>query len=213
MVQISPDDPHLYPLSGGKLGLDHTHLQAILGAAGGSMEFSRRLDSGSHPHYCRMEVGIVYRLFDATPVRRSGTAEMDVREPNGPRYVEIMEKAKDGDRDPHKQLLELRKFLLPQTETRALNRAIAAMGVRRSYTKAELKKPFAVARLFFSGRSEDPEARKQFRAAIAQSFLMGQAALYGGSPQHVAPPAPQLQFHEPPPQGRGYDADTTGEDY
>src|SRR5690606_10771387 len=120
MVQISPNDPHLYSLAGGKYGIDRVHLATILGAAGGSIEFSRRLDSGSHPHYCRMEVGIVYRLFDGTPVRRSGTAEIDVREPDGPRYIEIVEKARGANppRDPSKQLLELRKFILPHTESR-----------------------------------------------------------------------------------------------
>ena len=221
MVHVSPDDPHLYAVSGGKMGLDKVHLLSILGAAGGSMEYTRRLDDGSHPHYCRCEVGIVYRLFDGTPVRRSGKAEMDVREPNGPRYVEIVQKAREASppRDPAKQLLELRKFLEPQTESRALNRAIGNMGVRRSYTREELQKPFMVARLMFTGRSEDPEARRQFRAAIAQSFLNGQAALFGSPP----PPAPQAaQLHAPPPQGHGfddsdddggYDADAVGEEY
>jgi len=212
MVQIPPDDPHLYSLAGGKFGIDRVHLLSILGAAGGSIEYTRRLDTGSHPHYCRMEVGIVYRLFDGTPVRRSGTAEMDVRAPDGPRYVEIVEKAKAANRSPDKQLLEMRKFLLPHTESRALNRAIAAMGVRRSYTKQELGKPFAVARLFFSGRSEDPEARREFRAAIAQSFLQGQTALYGG-PQQQPPAPPAAQLHEPPPVGSGYDVEATGEEY
>lgn len=212
MVRIDPNDPHLYAV-GDKVAPDKAHLTSILNAAAGSIEYTRRLDNGSHPHYCRCEVGIMYRHFDGSIVRRSATAEMDVRAPDGPRYVEIIEKAKNATkwengrkvpapRDPAKQLLELRKFLLPQTESRALNRAIAAMGIRRSYTREELQKPFVVAGLMFTGRSDDPEARKQFRQAIADSFLGRSAMLYGNQST-----APAQQLHAPPPIGQTYDTE------
>jgi len=197
MVQISQDDPHLYTV-GDKVALDKYHLIAILNAAAGSIDYLRRVDNGSHPHYCACEAQVSYRMFDGSLIRRPGNAEMDVRAPDGQRYVEIVEKAKNATppRDPSRQLLELRKFLLPQTESRALNRAIANMGVRRSYERGELSRPFMVARVMFTGRSEDPEARKQFRAAIAQSFLGATAGMYG-PPQQLPPatthtPAPPL---------------------
>lgn len=194
LVHIDPDDKSLYPLSGGKLGLDRVALAKIAQASGVTMTQSRRTDDASHPHYCSWLVEIAYRQFDGTMVRRSGSVEIDVREPNGPAYIEICEKAQKANppRDPAPQLLELRKFLLRHAETKAFNRAVAAMGIKRSYTKDELQKPFAVARVMFTGRSADPEARRVFQSAIAQSFLGGTAQLYGapGPQTHALPPTP-----------------------
>jgi hypothetical protein len=213
LVKISPSDPGLYRV-GDKVGLDRVMLSQIAAAAGATVVESIRLDDGSHPHYCAWRCTIEFRLFDGQLVRRPGTVEIDVREPDGAAYVEIVGKAAKADRDPASQLLELRKFLIRHAESKALNRAIAAMGVRRSYKKEELTKPFAVARLQFTGRSEDPATKAQFNAAIAQSFLGGTQAMYGGNP--AAPPAlPAPGYHPPPPQGhRGDDDyyDTDGDD-
>lgn len=220
LVHINPDDPGLYKV-GGKLGLDRVMLSQIAAAAGATMLESKRLDDGSHPHYCAWSVTIAFRLFDGQLVERTGNVEIDVREPDGAAYVEIVEKAKDAKdssgrpapRDPATQLLELRKFLTRHAESKAMNRAIAAMGVRRSYTRAELAKPFAVARLMFTGRSEDPATKAQFNAAIAESFLGGRKQLYGNAPaalpQHVTH---VHQGHPPPPAGGGYDYEADGEE-
>ncbi|HEX2879954.1 MAG TPA: hypothetical protein VHO25_10520, partial [Polyangiaceae bacterium] len=176
LVQIDPEDPKLYGVGGGKLCPDKVHLITILNAMGGSIEYSRRIDDGSHPHFCAVEVGICFRAFDGSLIRRCGTAEMDAREPDGPRYVEAVKQAEDKGRDPAAQLLQLRKFLYRHTESRALLAAISNAGIRRSYTKEELKKPFACASLMFTGHSADPEARRDFRQAIANSFLGGRDA-------------------------------------
>jgi hypothetical protein len=193
MVHIDPNDPNLYKV-GGKIGLDRVSLAKIAQAAGVTVTQSRRTDNGGHPHYCSWMVEIAYRLFDGSLVRRQGSVEIDCREPDGAAYVEIVEKArnaKDGPRKPDAQLLELRKFLTRHAESKALNRAIASMGIRRSYTADELRKPFVVARVMFTGRSNDPEARREFRSHIATSFLSGTSALYGGQAQtRQLPPVP-----------------------
>jgi hypothetical protein len=193
MVHIDPNDKNLYKV-GGKIGLDRVSLAKIAQAAGVTVTRSERTDNGGHPHYCSWMVEISYRLFDGSVVRRVGNVEIDCREPNGAAYVEIVEKAKnakDGPRKPDAQLLELRKFLTRHAESKALNRAIAAMGIRRSYTEEELRKPFVVARVMFTGRSSDPEARREFRQHIATSFLSGTSQLYGGQPQtRQLPPVP-----------------------
>lgn len=204
LVHIDATSRDLYKLPGGKIGLDRVSLMKIASAAGATMEETRRLDDGSHPHYVHWSVTISYRLFDGQVTRRTGTVEIDTREPLGAAYVEICEK----NPEPGKQLLELRKFLTRHAESKALNRAVAAMGIKRSYTAEELEKPFAVARLMFTGRSSDPEARAQFRDKIADSFLNGRTQAYGGAPQlpqHGATPVPQL--HAPPPGGDSWDED------
>lgn len=195
LIKIAPDDPHLYSAgNNGEVSLDKYHLLSILGAAGGNIDDLKRVGYVDHPHYCECGAWISYRQFDGTWARRSGSAVIDVREPLGPNYVSIMRDAQANDRDPAPRLAELRKFILPQTESRALNRAIANIGVRRSYPVEALAKPFMVVKLAFTGRSEDPEARAQFRKAIADSFLDSSRALYGAPSPIRRRPAP-----EPPP--------------
>lgn len=202
MVHIDPTDANLYKV-GSKIGLDRVSLAKIAQAAGVTVTRSERTDNGGHPHYCSWMVEISYRLFDGSVVRRVGNVEIDCREPAGAAYVEIVEKARSATdkagnpapRKPDAQLLELRKFLTRHAESKALNRAIAAMGIRRSYTAEELRKPFVVARVMFTGRSNDPEARREFRQHIATSFLSGTSQLYGAQPQtRQLPPVPTEGF-------------------
>jgi hypothetical protein len=113
-----------------------------------------------------------------------------------PQIDEIRKKAASRERNDGgaRQILELRKFLLRHAERKAKSRAIADLGVKRSYTKKELEKPFAVARLMFNGHVEgDPELTREFRLKIADSFLGASSALYGQP--RASLPAPQ-----PPPQ-------------
>lgn len=211
LVRISPDDPHLYKV-GGKLALDKTHLASIGNAMGASTVFSRRTDDGSDPHYCAWTVKVRYRQFDGTWLTRQGSVEMDVREPNGAEYVDAVRKAEDARpaRDPAKQIGELRRFISRHAESKALNRAYAALGIRRSYTSAELQKPFCVARVAFTGQSDDPVARAQFREGIMQSFLTSTEAAFGPADQSAEP------LHPPPPAFHDESRDTydtEGEEY
>jgi hypothetical protein len=211
LVHISPDDPHLYRV-GDKVALDRTHLAQIGNAVGASIIESRRTDDGSDPHYCAWTVGVRYRQFDGTWAYKQGSVEQDLREPLGAEYVDAVEKAADKNRDPKKQIRELRRFITRHAESKALNRAYAAIGIRRSYTRAELERPFCVARVVFTGQSDDPEARRQFRTGIMQSFLGSSDDAFGPA---VAPlPAPQVS---PPPPLPDYSEsptyDTEGEEY
>jgi hypothetical protein len=107
---------------------------------------------------------------------------------------------------------------LRHAETKAKLRAIASMGVKRSYKPSELGKPFAVARLMFDGHSEDPVLRREFALMKARRAIDGRAALYGGdAPRRL----PAFRGHQPPPPGSvvddpddlgGADYDTSGTD-
>jgi len=243
LVQIDPYGPEVYGITGSKknpkdddtVGIDRTGLARIAAAMGVSWLVSRRTDDGSHPHYCAWEVWGEYPGFDLQPQRVSGNVDIDTREDGairGAAAEEIRSKAErrrrlypdDDNDDGDGQLLELRKFLLRHAESKAMNRAIANRGVRRSYKRHELKKPFAVARLMFTGHSEDPEARREFRQMIGERFMGARSAMYGGAQQPVAAPAalpasqapsqaPVLQ--SPPPLSasarQDYDRDTEGD--
>jgi hypothetical protein len=192
-INRDPDAKETYKLPGGRLGLDRVALARIGQAAGVSWVRSSRTDDRSHPHYCAWEAIAAYKQFDGQVCLSPGNVDIDVREPDGPAYVEIVTKHEAKNEDPGKQLLELRKFLARHCESKAMNRAIANIGIRRSYTEKELELPFLVARMAFTGRTDDPRLRELFAVMIAQQQLGIGAMLYG-----QAPPLPQLPLGMPP---------------
>lgn len=207
-----------YKISG-KLGLSKVALDKIAAAAGVSWDVRecRRLDDGSDPHYCHYRAAGRVRDFDGTVRVVSGEVEMDARE-GSPLIEEIKVKAargKDGPRDPASQILELRKFLLRHAESKAKNRAIRSLGVRTSYEPRELEKPFVVAKVMFTGETNDPELKRLFAEKTADAFLGGQRALYGEPMTTPALPAAD-GAHAPPPVGSvapsEADIDAEGED-
>lgn len=226
-VAVDPNpDPYHGPKEvydvGGRLGLSGSTLTKIAAAAGLSWDVGQcgRLDNGSDPHYCHYRAVGVVRMFDGSSRVVSGEVEMDARD-GSPQIEEIKSKAahgRKGPRDPSQQILELRKFLLRHAESKAKNRAIADMGVRRSYAPAELSKPFAVARLTWTGESSDPELRRVFAEKTADAMLGGMSAIYRPRLPEHARPAPVFAGHVPPPVGSvedsgpwgAYDVDTVG---
>lgn len=223
---VEKDGPGDVYKVGNKVGLSGHIIQQI-GAASAidwDANMSRRLDDGSDPHYVHYRAVGWAKNYDGTPRQIIGEVEIDARD-GGPLEQEIREKArKRAERYPNDyndggdaQLLELRKFILRHAETKAQNRAICrGLGVKRAYTPRELKKPFAIARLSFTGYSEDPELRRRFAEMNAAAALQGSRALYGGAPPPAALPAAP-QGHPPPeltPQDAALDpedmADLTG---
>lgn len=227
LVYVDPNGPEVYAITGDNrnpkpddtVGLDRVALAKIGAAAGVTWIASHRTDNGSHPHYCAWEAVAEFPNFDMTSSRVPGNVDIDTREDgdiSGAAAAEIRKKARkrqnnfdDGDG----QLLELRKFIVRHCESKAMNKAIAGRGVRRSYKREDLKKAFAVAKLVFTGHSDDPEARADFRKMIGARFLGASNALYGAAPimqiaapqpaAYLAPPAhayaPPPVLHAPPP--------------
>jgi len=178
------------------LGIDKVGLHRILAAAGGTWKHSRQVGDRSHPHRVFWETMVAAKFLDGSIREGIGNVEEDLRD-ESPRIVEIKqraaaEKARDGG---EREIREARRFVQRNAETKAMNRAIAFIvtGLRRSYKRSELRKTFAVARVSFTGHSEDPVARAEFRAAISQSFLGSSTALYGKEPAKPAEcgPAPK----------------------
>jgi len=196
----------VYAVGGGKVGLAKQSLERIAAAAGVHWHaaLSGRLDDGSDPRYVHYRAVGSVKNFDGTSRPIDGEVELDYRD-GSDQVNEIRQKAKQraerfnqANDGGDAQLLEKRKFILREAQTKAKLRGIASMGVKRAYWPAELDKPFAVARLTFTGQTDDPELRRQFSLMAAQSALGGAAALFG-----PAPPAPALPpgGHVPPPVG------------
>lgn len=212
----------VYSVGGGKVGLSATTLSKIGGAAGISWDpkLSGRLDDGSDPHYCHYRAVGKTRNFDGSVRVLTGEVEIDARE-GSPQIDEIRQKAAARESEPDyrgkkdggaAQILELRKFLLRHAERKAKSRAIADLGVKRSYTKAELQKPFAVANLMFTGQTDDPVLRRVFAERIADSMLGATAALYGAPERAALPAAAPAVGHPPPPLDERETFDTSGDD-
>lgn len=198
-----------YPV-GDKLALGKTALERIAAAAGVSWDpiLSQRLDDASHPQYCHFRAVGYVRGFDGQARTLPGEVEIDARD-GSPQIEEIRIKAAKKNRDPAPQILELRKFLLRHAESKAKNRAVRSLGVRTSYEPQELQKPFVVAKLMFTGASDDPAARQYFRGRIADAFLGASSALYGGDaqPQLSQPEQRTAITHQPPLVGSVHDPD------
>jgi hypothetical protein len=197
----------VYPAGGGKVGLSATPLKKIGAAAGvdWDMRQSGRLDDGHDPHYCHYAAVGTVKNFDGSRRTISGEVEIDARD-GSPLIDEIKTKAErrrkehpDWNNDGGaSQILELRKFLLRHAETKAKLRAIADMGVKRSYWPKELEKPFAVARLMWTGQTKDPELKRFFAEKQFDAMVGSASAMYA----NAAPPAlPAPRGHAPPPVG------------
>lgn len=78
-------------------------------------------------------------------------------------------------------------------ESKAKLRALRSLlGIASKYRKDEIaRKPFAVLRAHFSGRSADPQLRRSFALLAAQTALGSTAALYG-TPAPRTLPAPSV---------------------
>lgn len=196
MVSINPSSDDVYSVGGGKVGLSGHALQRIGAAAGVSWDpvQSGRLDDGKHPRYVHFRAVGTVRNFDGTSRTIVGEVELDMRE-GSPQVEAMRERAKSED-GFRLQYRDTCLFILRHAETKARLRAIASIGVKRSYTPEELRRPFAVASLTWTGQTDDPELRREMALRVQESMLGASAALYGpprqprqlGPARHPAPP-------------------------
>jgi hypothetical protein len=214
MIKVDPNPDkagpgEVAPVGGGKLSLSGFVLKRIGAAAGVSwdMNATGRLDDGSDPHYCHYRAVGWVRSFDGSVRCLSGEVEIDMRE-GSPQMEAMKQRAKDGS-NIDSQIRDTRLFLIRHAETKAKLRAIADMGVKRSYTAKELEKPFQVARLMWTGRTDDPELKRIFAEKTADAMIGAASAMYGmqGSapvrpaPAALAPQHHATALHGPPPLG------------
>lgn len=195
-----------FPVSNNFMPAKH-FLDQVAGAAGVKWDpqLGGRVDDGSNPHYCHYKAVGHVTHFDGTEAVLVREKQMDLRDgsPFISKLIKDAENAKDKrgnprPRDPSNQIIELRGFILEHAESKAKNRVVRSLGMKTSYTKEELlSKPFVVAKLMFTGETDDPELRRHFAELRAQKMLGGTRALFG------VPTTPQLGHgttgRRPPP--------------
>jgi len=101
----------------------------------------------------------------------------------------------------------MRLHILAHAESKAKLRATRSIGIRSSYTREELARPFVVAKLMFTGQSDDADIRRMFAAKRADAMLGGHRALYGVPPVPAALPAARRYVSAPPVGSTRYDDD------
>lgn len=214
-------DNETYKIPGGSnLGLSKVALDRIAAAAGLTWDarLSGRVDDGSDPRYCRYRAVGHIRDFDGTTRTIIGEKEVDVRE-GSPQVDAIVERCiarlkrdrkgisdaearRHGRQAAENQIRELRLHILGHAETKARLRAIRTLGIRTSYSPAELRKPFVVAKLAWSGRTNDPELRRAFALEQQRAMFGANAALFGApAATRASQTAPSLPRSSPPPVG------------
>lgn len=200
---------------GGKRGLAKSALDKIASAAGISWDarMSGRLDDGSDPHYVLWRAVGTMRHLDGTIVQLLGTKEMDLRQGSAQlealyerfeaKHAKWQANGRRGyePKSPDGQIREMRLHIVGHAESKARLRAIRSLGVRSAYKDDELKKPFVVAKMAWTGQSDDPELRRAFALKQADAMLGGHRALYGDAPAAALPPVsgmPMLGARRPP---------------
>lgn len=212
-VPLDPDPAHkeVYPQRGGGLSISALGWKKIADAMG--IEWvpgeCGREDDGSNPRkVCYRMVGQV-RGMDGVKHRIMGSKEIDLdvieeeaRDNYRQKAIDYANDPKDGpvfrrdfptpekvqawiDEKVRQDVLQMRKHMLARAQSGALARATKNIGIRETYTAAELRQPFVFPKLVFSPDENNPQDRQ---------FLLEQAAgvthsLYRPAAATIPPPS------------------------
>ena len=185
-LHVNPDT-ETYPIPGSKsLGIKKPALFKIAAMAGITWDphESRRLDDRQDPHLVHYRAVGTVTDFDGTPRVIIGEKRIDLRK-GGADYEEIVRIARVRDRSPEGEISAARRNILSLAQTKAQLRAVRSLGLKTSYTRRELQNPFVVAKLQFTGQTDDPELRKLAMTTMLAARFGARNVLYG---QHEPPP-------------------------
>lgn len=209
-----------YTTGGQVRGMVKSALSRIANAAGICIdpEGSRRMDDGSDPSYCAWRAVGTITHFDMTKQTEAWNKQVDLRD-GAPALQSMKARLRDPKGSIEKQLREARLFIQELAEAKAWLRVVRSLcSLKSGYLPEELRKPFVVVKLMWTGESEDPELRRRFAELAAIKVLglgdtMGSAAkLFGAQPvAGLEMPAQAPPRRTPPPPvgatGTGFDDD------
>lgn len=181
LIRVNADlsAKEVYPTGSGQFGLAKVVLDKIASAAGISWDVTQcgRTDSGRDPRRCAYKAVGTLAAFDGSERTIFGEVDLDVND--GSDQVDALYARAKGD-GGDKQLRDLRLFLTRHAQTKAMLRAVRSIGIKTGYSEEELKKPFGIARLMFTGRTENPALAAFAFQARAMASIGGKQALFGG---------------------------------
>lgn len=152
-------------LKAGEVALAKNGLRKIAEGLGISIHLEYLSDGGAIRHFYHVKAVAAYRGLDGSWVQREASELWDLRDGS--------ERMRGWTAN---QVAEGRKHGLRQCETRAINAAIreCGCGVKQSYKKEELSKPFLAFRVNFVPDMADPEQRR----AITERAMQGASVLF-----------------------------------
>jgi len=177
-INVNPVAGEVYEglpfLKGDEVALAKNGLRKIAEGLGISTKLEY-ISVGILHHYWHVKAIASYRGMDGAIVTREASMEWDLRDGS--------ERMKGWQ---PKQVSESRKHGLRACETRAINAAIkeCGCGIKQSYKREDLGRPFVAVRVMHTPDMSDPEVRRM----VTQAALGGTAALYPAG--HSAPASP-----------------------
>lgn len=178
-----------------KRALNKQGLTRISQAAGVQWDptHCRRLDNGRERNYWRWQYYGGIRTHDGQWQPLTATRELDLRDGS----AEALGMASVN------QLNQARARGNEICETKAMQRAIRALGIKQVYTVDELKKPFLIVRFSFTPDMSDPEIKK----LVTERAMSGMGQLYAPPPAAALPaieaPADDIDDAMPTTTGPG----------
>lgn len=190
-----PVSGDLYKERGGdKYALTKVALDKLAAAANVSWHpaYTGRVDDRSEMHFrtyraCGMVLGL-----DGTPRLITKHKSLDLRDgaPHGMKSDELD---------------QARKHIDALCESKAMNRVVRTIAhIKSTYTAEELRRPFVIAALVFTGETDDPELKREVAKALVQRSTNASAMLFGPPPgASTSPDAPAgtPALVAPPPLG------------
>lgn len=227
VVYIDPDPKkkEVYPQKGGGLSLSAIGWKKLADAMGMQWDDdkSRRVDDGKDPNRCEFRMVGRIKALDGTWRKIMGDKEIrmenvieELRDNYRDKAEQYQQDPKDGpefrrrfptpadvdrwiEEKVRQDALQIKKHLLSRAQTGAMARAIKSIGIRETYTKEELAKPFVFPKLVAEFDPNHPEDRAFLRAqaagAIDQLYQPVQRATEA-QPAALALPDPTAAFPE-----------------
>jgi len=165
----------------GLLALHKVALEQIAAAAGVDWDAAQsyRTDDRRDLRYCSYKATGHYQDFGGHWQTITDEKEVDLR-PGGAHYIDIVRMAERSNppKSPEARLSQARKHILSNTATMAKLRAIRSLGIRASYTRDELARPFVMVKFMFTGRSDDVQLRRTFAVMQARRLMGNREAMY-----------------------------------
>lgn len=156
----------------GQYRLTKIALDKIAAAGGISWHpaYTGRVDDESDPYYCRFRACAVVMGLD-------GRERMETDH----KGIDLRDGAAHGMTPD--QLKEARKHLEQLAESKAKNRCIRRFAfVKGSYSLEEVRRPFVITALVFTGSTDDPDLKREVARAMVQRATGASTALFGPAP-------------------------------
>ena len=204
-IRINPDPTagDVYPTPGGRgLSLHKLALDKIAVAVGISWTESRRSDDRKDPLYIEWQAKGTWTLPTGEKGDLVGTYDMDLHD-NGAVYQDLLREQlarksqAEAEKAARERLTTMRRRMAALAESGAKNRAVRSIGIKSSYSAAELARPFVAVR--FVENIEDPDVKAavldRMRGRVVEVY--GQRVPEEQAPKELAAEGPQDgEFHE-----------------